>query len=423
MKFSTCIGAGVLVAVVSNAVWISGTHAQTEIADTGSLALIVNRSLERNADVSAAQAAVQAAEARLQGAAQPLNNPELAGEAEHTDINTYKLGIFQTIDWHDKRTAFEQVAQAELQVSQQQLAATRLTTTTELLDAIGRIAIQQAVNRLSRHQVEILTDFSKVATQRHSAGDISRAELELARLSLAEASMKHARNSAELVVANSDFFALSGQILSEDIQLPKQLSLLESTSGDLESIIQKHPKVQTAMLKSQVAKRQINATDKERKADPTLGITAGREDNNNLLALNFSIPLQIRNSYQSNVDVANAEALRTEKEAQQIYRSLHAELMSANRRYEIISSAWTQWLKQGHSSLQQRIRLLDTLWRAGEINTSDYLLQVQQTLNTQIAGIQLHADLWQTWLDWMSTSASLNTWLNKNLRNITNENA
>ncbi len=57
-------------------------------------------------------------------------------------------------------------------------------------------------------------------------------------------------------------------------------------------------------------------------------------------------------------------------------------------------------------------RLLETLWRAGEISTTDYLLQVQQALDTQIAGIELHGDFWNAWLAWMNHSASLDNWLN-----------
>jgi len=411
MKFSICIRAGILVAFLSNPAWIPTALAKPASKSSHELITIVNRSLERNADILAAQAAVSAAEARLSGTTRPLNNPELEGETERTDINTYRLGISQAIDWHDKRSALEQVAQAELNVSRQTLATLRLRKADELLDAMGRIAIRQAITHLSQRRVEILSRFSKLAEQRHAAGDIPRAEMELARLSLAEASMENARNAASLVVANSDFFSLSGQLPANDIRLPKQLSLMKTSSSDTESIVQSHPEVQTALLRSQVAKRQINAADRNRKADPTLGISAGREDNNNLLALNFSIPLQVRNNFQSNVDAANAVALQAEQEAHQVYRNISAKLMSAEQRYNIISSAWKQWLQQGKTSLQQRIKLLDTLWKAGEISTSDYLFQIQQTLNTQITGIELHGDLWRTWLDWMSASASLTAWL------------
>jgi len=358
---------------------------------------------------------VDAARAQLDGAALPLNNPELAAEIERTDANTYLLGISQTIDWHDKRNALEQVAHAELAAAQQQLLALRLAKSVELLDAIGRISIQGAISGFSQRRTEILAHFTRLAKQRHAAGDIPQAELELARLSLAEATIQQARNQAELIRANSDFFSLSGQMLTEAIRLPESLPINLAAETDPEAIARQHPEVQAALLTAQIAKRKINAADRERKADPSIGVSAGREDSGSLLALQFSIPLQIRNSYRSNVDMARAEALQAEKLAQQSYWNLRAQLQSAKQRHKVISTAWSQWLSQGRTSLQQHIKLLETLWQSGEISTTDYLLQVQQTLDTQIAGVELHGDLWSTWLEWMNASASLDTWLNNNI--------
>ncbi|WP_456380183.1 TolC family protein [Thiolapillus sp.] len=417
MKFSICMRTGILATIVAGSAWIAAAPAKATAlpADVQKLAGIVNQSLLANPEILAAQSAVDAARARLDGAALPLNNPELEAEVERTDANTYQLGISQTIDWHDKRGALEQVAQAELQAALQQLAALQLAKSIELLDALGRISIQNSINDFSRRRTEILARFTRLAKQRHAAGDIPQAELVLARLSLAEATMQQARSQAELIQANSDFFSLSGQMLGEEIRLPESLPINLAAKTDLEAIARQHPQVQEALLAAQIAKRKINAADRERKADPTLGVSAGREGSGNLLALQFSIPLQIRNSYQSNVDAARAEALQAEKLAQQIYWNLRAQLQSAGQRHKVISTAWEQWLSQGRTSLQQHIKLLDTLWQSGEISTTDYLLQVQQTLDTQIAGVELHGDLWGTWLEWMSASASLNAWLNNNI--------
>ena len=412
MKFSTCFFAGILTVIASNAVQASSTRTDTSQDHTRVLVNIVNQSLKNNPDILAARSAVDAARTRLGGAALPLNNPEIDAEAERTDVNTYQLGISQTIDWHDKRSALEQVAQAQLLAAQQQLAALQLSKAADILDAVGRIAIQTAINGLSRQRSEIMARFSRLAAQRHAAGDISRSELELARLSKAEADMQYARTRSALIQANSDFYSLSGRMLTEAVALPESLSIDLASQSDDEAIARQHPRVQAALLSAQIAKRQINAADRDRKADPTLGISAGREDDHSLVALRFSMPLQVRNSYQSNVDAARQDALQAEQLAQQTYWEMRAQLKSAGQRYTLVSDAWKQWLSQGRSSLQKRIRLLETLWRAGEISTTDYLLQVQQTLDTQIAGIELHGDLWNAWLAWMNHSASLGNWLN-----------
>lgn len=416
MKFSISMSAAVLAAVASNTLWIPGAHASPDSGKTVSLAALVNRSLQANPDVLAAQSAVDAAKARLGGTALPLHNPALEAEVESAGANTYQLGISQTIDWHDKRSAFEQLAQTEYQAVRQQLAALKLAKSTELLDAIGRIASQTGIKDLSQRRTQIMTRFANLAKQRHAAGDIPQAELELARLSLAESKMQLAGNQAELIQAHGDFFSLSGQMLTEKISLPANLKLHLVAAEDIESIARQHPEVQAALLQAQKARQNIRATDLDRKADPTLGISAGRDDKDNLIAFRFSLPLQVRNSFQSQVEVARAEALQLEQLAQQAFWNVRARLNSAEQRYKLVSSAWAQWTEKGRSSLNSRIALLETLWKSGEISTTDYLLQIQQTLDTQIAGIELHGDLWNAWLAWMSASAQLDTWLNKALR-------
>ncbi|NOX92559.1 MAG: hypothetical protein GXP18_08965 [Gammaproteobacteria bacterium] len=52
-----------------------------------------------------AQARVDAAQARSDGADRPLHNPSLGLDAERTDINTSIIGLTQTLDWSDKQGA------------------------------------------------------------------------------------------------------------------------------------------------------------------------------------------------------------------------------------------------------------------------------------------------------------------------------
>ncbi len=416
MPFSICMRAGLFASILTLTAWTPLALSKAKSSpdkDVQQLAAIVNRALETNPEIQAAQAAVDAAQARLIGAALPLNNPELELEAERTDISTYTLGIRQTIDWHDKQSAFEHAAQAELTSARSGVAALRLTKATELLDAIGRIAVHHEITTLSKRRTEILDRFAKLAKQRHAAGDISQAELGLARLSLAEAVMQHAGNGAELIQAKSDFFSISGQKLDGGIKFPDQLPATLPRAKDEEALAQNHPQVQAAHQMARAARQQIHAVDQERKADPTFGLAAGREDQENLVALSFSIPLQVRNNFRSNVDAAQAEALQVEQQALQTYRNLLARLQGAQERYQLIARAWFLWISEGRVSLRKHIGLLETLWKAGEINTTDYLYQVQQTLDTQIAGVELHGNLWGAWIEWLSASGTLNKWLNE----------
>ena len=414
------------VIILSLFVWLSHAVADSTDDQAGTIAqhaAIVTQALESNLEIQAARASVEAVQARLIGASLPINNPELEMDAEHTDINTFAIGINQTLDWHDKQGIQEQVVQAELASAQAQLDALQLSKTTELLLALGGITTHTEITLLAKRRSEILERFTRLAEQRHRVGDIPLAEMQLARLSLAEAVMQHAGDGAELVQVKSDFFMLSGHSLKTPIQFPKQLPTSLPEITDEEALARQHPQVMAAHLSALAIRQMIQDEDRQRRADPTIGVRAGREDDDNLLGLNFTVPLQVRNDFRSRVDSARAEALKAEQEAQQVYRNIRARLQAARERYDLIVRAWSLWLSQGRSSLQQRIELLEAQWKAGEMNTTDYLLQVHQTLDTQIAGTRLHGDLWNAWIEWINISGVLDTWLNSTLEAVNGSSA
>ncbi|MCF6283437.1 MAG: TolC family protein [Candidatus Polarisedimenticolaceae bacterium] len=156
---------------------------------------------------------------------------------------------------------------------------------------------------------------------------------------------------------------------------------------------------------------QINATDRGRKADPTLGSTAGRDDEEGRLMLSFSMPLQLRNKFHSRVTAARSEALQAEQEAQQVYRTTLAQLHTAQAHYALISQAWRVWVSRGQRSLKQQSQLLEQLWQAGELETTEYLVQLQQMLDTRIAGAELHGSLWHAWIKWQAATGQVFEWI------------
>jgi len=400
-----------LLALTAMASTALAKSADTDAERRHRIAQVVNRALEASPEIAAAQSAIQAAKARLTGAGLPLNNPELEAEAENTDINTYRLGINQTVDWHDKRGALEHVARQELLLAQAGYEALKLEKSSELLAAIGRITILQEIVELARQRTELLARFEKLAMKRHAAGDIPRNDLELARLSLAEASMQQARRRSELLQARTDFRILAGRPLPEPLQLPLHPGNPAASDSD-ETLARQHPEVQRALIAAQAARQQVLSADRGRKADPTFGLAAGQEDSETLVALSFSLPLQVRNDFQSDVDAARAEALQADQLAQQSYRRLRAQITGSRSQYRTMAAAWNHWMDSGQVSLGKRVKLLDTLWQSGEISTTDYLLQLQQTLDTRITGTELQGELWSTWVRWLAASGTLDHWLN-----------
>lgn len=417
MSFFTCLRASLCACLVASGatVWapaILSAGLPSSVDSAVGLGPFINRILDANPEIQAAQAAVDAASARVLGVGLPLHNPELALEGEKVGAaNSYGIGLSQTIDWHDKRGVQEQAVQAGLDATRSALDALRQAKAVELLDAMVRILNSKEITSLAKQRFQLLERFQTLAEQRQSAGDIPVTEVELARMAVAEAAMAHAQAGGELVEARGDFFALAGEPPPERLHLPATLPTILPDGWENEQLASSHPNVRQAHLLARVARMQINAAGRERRADPTLGFMAGREDAENRLTLSFSMPLQVRNNFRSSVAVARSEALQAEQEAQQIYRTTLAQLQTARDRYTLISRAWRVWVSRGQSSLKQQSQLLEQLWQAGELETTGYLVQLQQTLDTRIAGAELHGSLWHAWVNWQAATGQVFEWI------------
>ncbi|MEQ8691225.1 MAG: hypothetical protein RIC89_10370, partial [Pseudomonadales bacterium] len=92
------------------------------------------------------------------------------------------------------------------------------------------------------------------------------------------------------------------------------------------------------------------------------------------------------------------------------YRQLRAELIAAQQRYELARTAWNEWLHMGAKSLSSQTETLERLWRAGELNTTDYLVQLQQTLDTRATASAQRGVVWEAWIAWLAVSGQVDTW-------------
>ncbi|MCF6355460.1 MAG: TolC family protein [Candidatus Polarisedimenticolaceae bacterium] len=421
MSFFTYLRAGLCACLVASAatVWSSNLLSEQPASSAGEragLSPFIKRILDENPEIQAAQAAIDAARARAQGAGLPLYNPELALEGEKTEsVDNYGIGLSQTIDLHDKRSLQERAAQAGLEATRSALDALRQSKAVELLDAMVRILNSEEITALSEQRFQLMERFQRLAEQRQSAGDIPSIEVELTRMAVAEAAMAHAQAGGALVEAKGDFFALAGEPPPARLGLPATLPTRLPGAQENERLASAHPNVRQAHLLAQAARIAINATDRDRKADPTLGLMTGRDDEENYLMLSLSIPLQLRNDFRNRVAAARSEALQAERQAQQVYRTTLAQLRTARDQYALISNAWQVWLSRGQSSLKQQSELLERLWQAGELETTDYLIQLQQALDTRIAGANLHGTLWYAWIKWQAATGQVFEWIDNPL--------
>lgn len=379
--------------------------------NTSMLSSLVNDVLINNPGIKSVQAARDAAIAKAQAADQPLYNPELELDVENTNIQTSSLGINQTIDWSDKRDARSQTAQFRQEGFATKLQIARQTLAAELLQALASYHTHREMVALTKQRTELLRGFVGLAKKRRQSGDLSQAELTLAQLAFAEASMQRTRAATQLMESQQKLIALVGGDNYAWPHFPDVLPTLKLADKNLNEILIQLPILQEQQSWIAAAKANIRFRSRAQQPDPTIGLRGGREDSDNLIGVTLSIPLFVRNNFRAEVDVANAELIQTELESQNITRKVRAKLLSSARRYQLVRKTWHEWQQAGHASLLKQTTLIQQLWQAGEISTTEYFMQLNQTLDTRLSAIELRNDLWRTWVDWLLASGRVNTWL------------
>lgn len=383
----------------------------------GALAALVSATLAGNPRVQAAAAALAAGEARQRGAEQPLYNPELEADFEKADVRTSSVGLRQAIDWTDKREALGGIAAAEREALAAELADVRQALAAELLSSLVAFHARLELERLAGQRAELTGQFLSVVRRRHEAGDLPQVEVDMAQLAAQQARILKAKATTARVEAVQSLVALTGgqrpawPALPEAVPEAPFVGLADDSTVDPQMDLLQLPALRAQQARINAARQTVRLKRRESRPDPTIGVRGGREDSEGLVGVTFSIPLFVRNDFKAGVTAADAEAASAGSRLQDMARQARARLVSTSERYRLTREAWLAWREAGEFSLQRQTTLLQRLWQAGELSTTDYLVQLAQSLDTQADATELHGDLWHAWVDWLAASGGVESWL------------
>jgi cobalt-zinc-cadmium efflux system outer membrane protein len=372
----------------------------------------INEVLANNPEIQAAQAAVEVAANRAHAANQPLFNPDLEFEYENSDIDRTTGGISQTIDWSDKRGSRTAVADYALEGADAELRAKRQEVATALLRALSDWHTADAIARVSGQQSELMARFVRLAERRRKAGDLGQVELDLAHLAAADATFQQAGAGEELIRARQAMTALTGAGDGDWPVITGQFPDIDPQRLDTERLLRELPSMRVALARVAGARASVQLRIREKRPDPTVGVRVGKEDSETLTGVTLSVPLFVRNTFRAEADIANAELIQAQHEAASHQRQAAADLVAAAEIYRNARHAWKSWESSGAHRLSQRTDLLDRLWQAGELDTTDYLVQLKQALDTEVSAIEQRGRMWQAWTNWLAASGQVEAWLN-----------
>ncbi len=385
---------------------------RTPATTNGTLATFVRAVIDSNPQVNAARAALDASIALEGAAGQPIYNPELEFAAEDASSKTRAVGISQTIDWGGKRDARTAVAESERRTIEAEYLALRWQLANELLSGLATYQTESARHELADVRRVAMQDFAALSRRRFDAGDISQIELDLATLAYADARIQKATAASNVAEAKQTVSSLAiNSPTSEWPRFSAELPDLQVAADNPQDLVMTLPQVRAASMRAAAAADRVELRRRERRLDPTLSVMGGKEDDDTLIGLNVTIPLPIRNRFNYEVTAAVAELGQAQQESRDVSRRAYTRLIGAHERYQVSHDAWADWEQTGELSLQRQGELLRRLWEAGEIDTTDYLVQLTLTMNTRESALDLREAMWRAWFEWLVASGQIDQWI------------
>jgi len=375
---------------------------------------------ESSPEVQAARAELEAARAHARAAAQPLYNPQLSFDAENADVDRRTAGLSLALDISGRRQARTAEGQAALHASEATYALARRDIATRWLKAWSMAALATHRSELGRHRLELMQRFDALAGQRLKVGDISSPERDLAGLALGEAQIQQASLIGNEAAARAALLAINGEAATAAPTLPQRLPPPSDTVVPLPA--DERPELMKARAEQARAEAGIDVARRARKPDPTVSLTGGQVRNgpvsDRVIGLSVSIPLPVLNTGRAEVDAAQAEADAAAANVRSRQLMTQASVLEAQARYDALLAAANAFRMGRAAAFEDRTTLLEKLWRAGEIGTSDYLVQLKQSLDTALSGLELESQAWQAWFDYLSAIGRLNNWIEGRTKDV-----
>ncbi|TCV93811.1 cobalt-zinc-cadmium efflux system outer membrane protein [Luteibacter rhizovicinus] len=371
----------------------------------------VRRVWAASPELDVARANRDAARARADAAAQPLYNPTLSLDAENADVNRRTAGLSLALDVSGKRAARTRAGQAAFASSDLSYALTQRDLATRWLSAWTTTALATRRSEMGRHRVDLMRRFDALAVKRLAVGDIASPERDLAGLALGEAEIQQATLTADEAAAQASLSAIAAT--SDIPAIPTALP--PASDSVMNTAIDALPESLLARGREAEADAAVDVARRARIPDPTIGFTGGRVRagaiNDRVIGLSLSIPLPVLNTGRADVDASRADSAAASANTRASAMQLGARQRETRARYAALRTAAEAFRRGRAGAYDERAALLEKLWSAGEIGTSDYLVQLKQSLDTALAGIELESRLWQAWFDYLAAAGRLNEWI------------
>lgn len=343
----------------------------------------------------------------------PLYNPTASARVENDDTTNFQFGISQTLDLSGKRKTRRRLGNAQYQHARLSFEIELQSYLNDVLNALVTYGAAEEQMLLARKHSVNLETLSELTTQRLENGDLGTVDGALANYAVSAALPSLANTENEYIAAQTALKTLLGPDYRQFVVLPSDGNWRDSGVMDINVLAENNPQVIQALQRFQVKKAEVDVATRNRRADPTIGVVAGRDEGASLVGINISLPLNIRNTYKAPIKANIRKATAAEFDYQQVQRSIHADLERAIAVWRANSAQLSRYEELTVSQNDNGLSLLKTQWTIGDLSTADYVQALERWRESASAGIRLKRMQRLSLIAWLSTSGQVTNWLSR----------
>ncbi|MBB1424022.1 TolC family protein [Pseudoalteromonas sp. SG43-7] len=378
--------------------------------NTGDLTWLLLQ-LKQHPNLQADFQQLQSATASVRAAGQSLYNPNLESSIEKEgDANNFSIGLSQTFDINDQQQAQHSAALLTLVAQQQRLQLTYLQLVEQTLIALINWRSSKAAFQLAQQQEQQLERLVTVVKRRRAAGEVGLLDEQLALYSLSEILNQTAQQASAYADAKLAVQALL-PTWHEDGQLtPEQLLSGIKLTTDTENVVQ-HPQLLLVKSQWQQQRQQVKVIKAERAVKPTIGLVAGKNGDDNLVSVSFSMPLNIVNNFSDEYQAAEFTVMSKEAEYQALKRTMTFQAQASKEVMQAYAQRVKRWQSINQANADSSLALIEQQWQSGDISTAEYLTMRQQRISGLLAGIEIVQQSQLASVNWLTQSGQLSHYI------------
>jgi len=264
---------------------------------------------------------------------------------------------------------------------------------------------------ISIQQETLLAKLSADLKKREAAGDVGQTDAEMAYLSLSQnlqqislTEIRYRRASAQLTQS----------IGSSHVAVYPKISIWfnDIDVSDVSKHLNTGYKVEYAQKQLDESISQSKIALLNKKVNPTIGLGAGRDGDENTVLFEISVPLNVRNTFSSEYSAALHRVNQSEFQLKEDQRLVKNDIEQSFNNYTQLKERVLSWQKLTGNRLKNSEKLLNRQWKSGDISTSDYLFSLKQRTDALVANIELNGEMRKAWVEWLLASSQIKDWLN-----------